>query len=117
MKNNNASKPMVQENLNASTTYIVLNLTVGGSFTARVQAYTRSGYGPYSAPIPIIMDPAYPSRAYSNSNNSEAWIIILLAVLVVMLACVIVTVVYLKRRQNAGKQLGHFNGELSSKYC
>ncbi|XP_050537160.1 roundabout homolog 2 isoform X2 [Daktulosphaira vitifoliae] len=109
VKNNNASKPMVQENLNASATYILLNLTVGGSFTARVQAYTRSGYGPYSAPVPIIMDPAYPSRAYSNNNNGEAWIIILLAVLVVMLACVIVTVIYLKRKQNAGKQLGHFN--------
>jgi hypothetical protein len=92
---------------------ILLNLTVGGSFTARVQAYTRSGYGPYSAPVPIIMDPAYPSRAYSSTTNGEAWIIVLLAALVVMLACVIVTVVYLKRKQNAGKQLGHFNGKHS----
>lgn len=92
---------------------IHLNLTVGGSFTARVQAYTRSGYGPYSAPIPIVMDPTYPARAYSSTTNGEAWIIVLLAALVVMLACVIITVVYLKRKQNAGKQLGHFNG----KYC
>lgn len=89
---------------------ILLNLTVGGSFTARVQAYTRSGYGPYSAPVPIIMDPAYPARAYSSTTNGEAWIIVLLAALVVVL-CVIVTVVYLKRKQNAGKQLGHFNGK------
>ncbi|XP_050436214.1 roundabout homolog 2-like isoform X2 [Adelges cooleyi] len=109
VKNNNATKPMVQELLNASATYIVLNLTVGGSFTARVQAYTRSGYGPYSAPVPIIMDPAYPARAYSNAGAGEAWIIVLLAVLVVMLALVVITVVYLKRKQNAGKQLGHFN--------
>jgi len=59
------------------------------------------------------MDPAYPARAYSSTTNGEAWIIVLLAALVVMLACVIVTVVYLKRKQTAGKQLGHFNG----KYC
>lgn len=113
MKNNNATKATVQELLNSSTTTILLNLTVGGSFTARVQAYTRSGYGPYSAPVPIVMDPAYPSRAYSSTTNGEAWIIVLLAALVVMLACVIVTVVYLKRKQNAGKQLGHFNGNIS----
>lgn len=104
----------MQELLNSSTTMILLNLTVGGSFTARVQAYTRSGYGPYSAPVPIIMDPAYPARAYSSTTNGEAWIIVLLAALVVMLACVIVTVVYLKRKQNAGKQLGHFNGKHSA---
>lgn len=89
---------------------ILLNLTVGGSFTARVQAYTQSGYGPYSPPVPIIMDPAYPARAYSSTTNGEAWIIVLLAALVVF-ACVIITVVYLKRKQNAGKQLGHFNGK------
>lgn len=114
MKNNNATKATVQELLNSSTTMILLNLTVGGSFTARVQAYTRNGYGPYSAPVPIIMDPAYPARAYSSTTNGEAWIIVLLAALVVMLACVIVTVVYLKRKQNAGKQLGHFNGKYTS---
>ncbi|XP_025199330.1 roundabout homolog 2-like [Melanaphis sacchari] len=109
VKNNNATKAAVQELLNSSTTTILLNLTVGNSFTARVQAYTRHGYGPYSAPVPIVMDPAYPARAYSSTSNGEAWIIVLLAALVVMLACVIVTVVYLKRKQNAGKQLGHFN--------
>lgn len=90
---------------------ILLNLTVGGSFTARVQAYTQSGYGPYSPPVPIIMDPAYPARAYSSTTNGEAWIIVLLAALVVIITCMIVTVVYLKRKQNAGKQLGHFNGK------
>lgn len=111
MKNSNATKATVQEMLNSSTTMILLNLTVGGSFTARVQAYTGKGYGPYSAPVPIVMDPAYPARAYSSTTNGEAWIIVLLAALVVMLACVIVTVVYLKRKQNAGKQLGHFNGK------
>ncbi|VVC26657.1 Fibronectin type III,Immunoglobulin subtype,Immunoglobulin-like domain,Immunoglobulin-like [Cinara cedri] len=109
VKNNNATKATVQELLNSSTTTILLNLTVGGSFTARVQAYTRNGYGPYSAPVPIVMDPAYPARAYSSTTNSEALIILLLAVLLLMLACVIITVVYLKRKQNAGKQLGHFN--------
>lgn len=111
MKNNNATKATVQELLNSSTTVVLLNLTVGGSFTARVQAYTRSGYGPYSAPVPIVMDPAYPARAYSSTTNGETWIVVLLAALVIMLACVIVTVVYLKRKQNAGKQLGHFNGK------
>lgn len=90
---------------------ILLNLTVGGSFTARVQAYTRSGYGPYSAPVPIIMDPAYPARAYSSTTNGEAWIIVLLAALVVVLCVIVTVVVYLKRKQNAGKQLGHFNGK------
>lgn len=114
VKNNNATRAAVQELLNSSTTTILLNLTVGGSFTARVQAYTRSGYGPYSAPVPIVMDPAYPARAHSSATNSESLIIILLAALVVMLACVIVTVVYLKRKQNAGKQLRHFSGKYTS---
>jgi hypothetical protein len=53
--------------LNATTTSVLLNnLTTGGSYTARVVAYTRVGLGPFSAAVALVMDPAqlhqYPPR-------------------------------------------------------
>lgn len=55
----NSSKILAQMTLNATTTSVLLNnLTTGGSYTARVVAYTRVGLGPYSVPVPLVMDPA-----------------------------------------------------------
>jgi hypothetical protein len=61
------SKILAQMTLNATTTSVLLNnLTTGGSYTARVVAYTHVGLGPLSAPIPLVMDPSllhqYPPR-------------------------------------------------------
>lgn len=86
------------------------NLTTGTSYTARVAAHTRAGYGPYSGAVPFFMDPNITSTAFASSSL-ESWFIALLAVFVLSLAVGIALLLYMRKRQNKEKDLGHFDGK------
>ncbi|GLG97679.1 Hemolin [Gryllus bimaculatus] len=115
----NGTKVLAQMTLNASTTSVLLNnLTTGGAYTARVAAYTRRGLGPFSSPVSLIMDPAllhqYPPRAHPSEGSGgsvvqETWFLVLMASLVLALVLGFVGMLYLRRRQAMGKELGHLN--------
>lgn len=98
--------------LNSSTTSVQLtNLTTGGSYMIRVVAYTRVGQGPYSTPVPLLMDPHQPPKAYVGETVNETWFLVLLAALLCTILSGFFAVFYLKKRQTPGKELGHLSGE------
>ncbi|XP_049767979.1 protein sax-3-like [Schistocerca cancellata] len=114
------SKVLAQMTLNATTTSVLLNnLTTGSSYTARVVAYTRVGLGPFSAPAPLVMDPAllhqYPPRAHPSESGAaggvvrETWFLVLMGVLIIAMAVGLVGFIYLRRRQALSKELGHLS--------
>ncbi|GFG28560.1 hypothetical protein Cfor_11692, partial [Coptotermes formosanus] len=116
----NGSKILAQMTLNATSTSVLLNnLTTGGSYTARVVAYTRVGVGPFSAPVALIMDPAllhqYPPRAHPSEGEDgssvvrETWFLLLIGGTVLTLVLAFVGMLYLRRRQTLSKELGHLN--------
>ncbi|XP_069684562.1 roundabout homolog 2 isoform X2 [Periplaneta americana] len=116
----NGSKVLAQMTLNATTTSVLLNnLTTGGSYTARVVAYTRVGLGPFSAPAPLVMDPAllhqHPPRAHPSEGGDagsvvrEPWFLLLVGGTVLAVVLGFVGTLYLRRRQALSKELGHLN--------
>ncbi|XP_023708253.1 protein sax-3 isoform X3 [Cryptotermes secundus] len=116
----NSSKILAQMTLNATTTSVLLNnLTTGGSYTARVVAYTHVGLGPLSAPVPLVMDPSllhqYPPRAHPSEGGDgssvvrETWFLLLIGGTVLTLVLGFVGMLYLRRRQALSKELGHLN--------
>ncbi|XP_072156554.1 roundabout homolog 1 isoform X2 [Bemisia tabaci] len=110
VKGTNNSKILAQMTLNSSTTSVQLtNLTTGGSYMIRVVAYTRVGQGPYSTPVPLLMDPHQPPKAYVGETVNETWFLVLLAALLCTVLSGFFAVFYLKKRQTPGKELGHLS--------
>lgn len=96
--------------LNATTTSILLNnLTIGNSYTARVVAFTRSGPGPYSVAVPLVVDPGFSTKVYANRTNTETWFFVFLSMMVIAVVSGISAAVYFKRKRNNEKSLGHFD--------
>ncbi|XP_065216561.1 roundabout homolog 2 isoform X2 [Planococcus citri] len=110
VKPTNSSRTLAQTNVNSTTTMILLNnLTSGTSYTARVAAHTKAGYGPFSGAVPFFMDPNLTTSSAFTSSTLESWFIILLAVFVISLAIGIALLLYLRKKQNKEKDLGHFD--------
>lgn len=107
--------------LNATNMSVLLNnLTVGAEYMTRVAAFTKAGLGPYSIGTPLIMDPSalntFPPRARPTNDASsvvrETWFAVVMGAMALLLACGFAGMVYMKRRQTAGKELGHLKGTL-----
>lgn len=60
IKSNATNKLLGQMSLNATTQSVVINsLSPGGRYIARVAGGTAGGYGPYSPPAALHMDPSF----------------------------------------------------------
>lgn len=128
VKSGNSSKILAQMTLNSTTMSVMLNnLTTSATYNIRVVAYTRVGAGPYSQPVPLVMDPAHlispprahPSGTATGSDNPlrqpnivhETWFLILIIImLLVLLLSGGATVLFLKRRHHLTKEIGHLSG-------
>ena len=105
--------------LNATNMSVLLNnLTIGAEYMTRVAAFTKAGLGPYSDVAPLVMDPSIlhtltPRSRPTNDTSSvvrETWFAVLMGAMALLLAAGFVGMVYMKRRQTAGKELGHLKG-------
>ncbi|XP_052128533.1 roundabout homolog 2-like isoform X2 [Frankliniella occidentalis] len=109
-------KLLGQMTLNATNMSVLLNnLTIGAEYMTRVAAFTKAGLGPYSIGTPLVMDPSAlhsftPRSRPTNDTSSvvrETWFAILMGAMALLLASGFAGMVYMKRRQTAGKELGH----------
>lgn len=81
----------------------------------RVAAFTKAGLGPYSIGTPLVMNPSslhtFTTRSRATNDASsivrETWFAVVMGVLALLLAAGFAGMVYMKRRQTAGKELGH----------
>ncbi|ODM93984.1 Roundabout 2 [Orchesella cincta] len=97
------------------TSIVLSNLTLGRSYFVRVCGYTSVGFGPYSQPLKIEMDPALlsPSGAEQNGVTAEdgnaaqilkeVWFIILMGCLLFILLLFLVIILYTRRKSHGKK--------------
>lgn len=99
------------------------NLTIGAEYMTRVAAFTAAGLGPYSIGTPLVMDPSAlqpltPRSRPTNDTSSvvrETWFAVVMGALALLIAGGFAGMVYMKKRQTAGKELGHLKGMLFTK--
>lgn len=129
IKAGNSSKVLAQMTLNATTLSVMLNnLTMGAAYSIRVVGYTRVGQGPYSQPVPLVMDPSHvisPPRAHPSGSASatdenhkrrdlvhETWFMVLItAMLLIILISTAAAMLFFRRKHQLTKELGHLSGE------
>lgn len=111
--------------LNATNMSVLLNnLTIGAEYFTRVAAFTKAGQGPYSNVAPLVMDPSLlhtltPRSRPTNDTSSvvrETCFAVLMGAMALLSAGGFAGMVYMKRRQTAGKELGHLKGLFNAYY-